>query len=268
LRDAEAKFRERGIGLAAISYDGEAILKDFSDRQHISYPLLADPDSAIIRSFGVLNEEATGFSRGMAHPGYFYLGRDGSVKEEFFEAAYTDRFSANNLLGKIFPELIEGTGTEVATPYIHVSLRQSDRVAIPGSRVTLQVDISLPKDVHVYAPEVTGYKPVKLEIDPAPEFSVRDARYPKSKVLYLKAINEKVPVFEGEFRIAQDVVVTASREFMSSLGEGRSIKIQGRLLYQACNSTVCFQPKQAPLLWDLQVLPLDRKRAPEAIRHK
>ena len=251
-----------------MSYDSEAILKDFSDRQHIPYPLLTDPDSAIIRSFGVLNEEATGFTRGMSHPGYFYLGRDGTIKEEFFEAAYTDRFTANNLLGELFPELIEGTGRVVVTPYIHVDLRQSDRVVIPGSRVTLRVDISLPQGVHVYAPEVTGYKPVKLEIDPAPEFSVRAARYPKSKVLYLKAINEKVPVFEGEFHIAQDVVVTASREFTSSAGEGRVIKIQGRLFYQACNSTVCFQPKEAPLAWDLQVLPLDRQRAPEAIRHK
>ncbi len=226
MRDAEEKFRERGIGLAAISYDSEAILKDFSDRQHIPYPLLSDPDSAIIKSFGVLNEEATGFTRGMSHPGYFYLGRDGAIKEEFFEAVYTDRFSANNLLGKIFPELIEGAGREVVTPHIHVGLRQSDRIVIPGSRVTLQVDISLPKDVHVYAPEVARYKPVKLEIDPAPEFSVRDPRYPKSKILYLKAINEKVPVFEGEFRIAQDVVVTASREFMGSLGEGRSEAIR------------------------------------------
>lgn len=95
MRDAEAKFRERGIGLATISYDSQAILKDFSDRQRIAYPLLADPESEIIKSFGVPNAGATGFTRGMSHPGYFFLEHDGTIKKEFFENAYTDGFIAN-----------------------------------------------------------------------------------------------------------------------------------------------------------------------------
>jgi len=37
----------------------------------------------------VLNTEATGFTKGMAHPGYFYVTPDGAMKEKFFETAYT-----------------------------------------------------------------------------------------------------------------------------------------------------------------------------------
>jgi len=37
--------------LAAISYDSEAILKYFADRRKIDFPLLADPDSKIIRAY-------------------------------------------------------------------------------------------------------------------------------------------------------------------------------------------------------------------------
>ena len=40
------------------------------------------------------------------------------------------------------------------------------------------------------------------------------------------------------------------------------------LQYQACDSKICFLPASIPVQWQLQVLPLDRQRAPEDIRHK
>ena len=89
MQNAREKFRQQGIGLAAISYDSEAILRNFTLRHKIDYPLIADPKSEIIRSYGVLNAEATGFTKGMAHPGYFYVTPDGAMKEKFFETAYT-----------------------------------------------------------------------------------------------------------------------------------------------------------------------------------
>ncbi len=73
LQNAKQRFEKQEIKLAAISYDSPEILKDFADRHKINFPLLADPDSRIIRSFNVLNEEATGKEKGMAHPGFFYI---------------------------------------------------------------------------------------------------------------------------------------------------------------------------------------------------
>ena len=48
LQSAKQRFEKQGIKLAAVSYDSTAILKDFAERQHIEFPLLADPDSAIL----------------------------------------------------------------------------------------------------------------------------------------------------------------------------------------------------------------------------
>lgn len=134
-----AVYDTSGIGLAAISYDSEAILRDFTQRHRIDYPLIADPKSEIIRSYGVLNTEATGFTKGMAHPGYFYVTPDGTVKEKFFETAYTDRYTASNLILKLFPDLVEANGREIAAPYIKltlVSVRRDSRSGEPfhGSR--------------------------------------------------------------------------------------------------------------------------------------
>jgi peroxiredoxin len=44
------RIRKEGLGLAAISYDSPAILKNFADRRKIAFPLLSDPDSLSIRS--------------------------------------------------------------------------------------------------------------------------------------------------------------------------------------------------------------------------
>ena len=76
----------------------------------------------------------------------------------------------------------------------------------------------LPPDVHVYAPGTKGYKPIKLEIDPTRGTQVKSAVYPQSKILYLPAIKERVPVFEGTFRIRQDLQVATAADFSNSLG--------------------------------------------------
>jgi peroxiredoxin len=75
LQAAKKGFEAQGLKLAAISYDSPAILKDFAEPHSIDFPLLADPKSEIIRSFGVLNTEAKGMTKGMAYPGFFYIDR-------------------------------------------------------------------------------------------------------------------------------------------------------------------------------------------------
>ncbi len=106
-------------------------------------------------------------------------------------------------------------------------------------------------------------------IEPIQYLEFKPAVYPASKTLYLPAIKEKVPVFDGTFRISQDVKVSSGSEFWGSLGkDGKLFTISGKLEYQACDKTICFLPTSVPVNWQLQVFPLDRTRAPVDIRHK
>jgi hypothetical protein len=79
--------------------------------------------------------------------------------------AYTDRDTAGSLILKLFPELVEGNGREVAAPYIKLTLDQSDETVIPGSRFTVATEVTLPLGTHVYAPEVKGYKPIQNSLN-------------------------------------------------------------------------------------------------------
>jgi hypothetical protein len=257
------------VKFAAISYDSEAILKYFADRHQIEYPLLADPDSKIIASYDVLNREATGMQKGFARPGYFFIDTHGIIREKFFDPKYRERLTGNSIISKLFPELSEEVTETLEAPHLQVALEQSDVTGVPGTRVTLAAEVRLPADVHVYAPGANGYKPVRLVIEPTAQLEFKLASYPEPKFLYLPAIKESVPVFEGTFRISQDVQVNTGSEFWGSLGkDGKLFTISGKLEYQACDKTTCFLPTSVPVKWQLQVLPLDRTRAPADIRHK
>jgi len=257
------------VKLAAISYDNEEILKFFADRHKIEFPMLADPDSKTIKAYGVFNAEATGMQKGFARPGYFFIDRDGIIREKFFEARYRERLSGNSIISKLFPELGQEVTETVEAPHLQLALEQSDLTGVPGTHLTLVAEVRLPADVHVYAPGSQGYKPVKLVIDGMREMELKPVVYPASKTLYLPAIKEKVPVFEGTFRISQDVKVSSSSEFWGSLGkDGKTFTLTGKLEYQACDKTTCFVPTSVPVKWELHVFPLDRTRAPLEVRHK
>jgi len=271
LQKARARFEQQGLKLAAISYDTVEILKAFADRRQIEFPMLADPDSQVIRAYGVLNAEATGRDQGMSLPGYFFIDASGIIREKFVEAKekYQERYSANNLIAKLFPELAAQVSQNVAAPRIQLAIAQSDRVGAPGSRISLSAEVKLPAGVHVYAPGAQGYRVTELKIQPSPDFALASSAYPNSKSLYLAAIKETVPVYEGSFRITQDVAFSFSPAFLGSLGAGgKTVEVQGEFRYQACDARICYLPESVPVKWQVQVMPLDRQRAPEAIQHK
>jgi len=217
----------------------------------------------------VLNTEAAGQFKGMARPGFFFIDTKGTIREKFFEAKYRDRPSGNNVISKLFPELGEEVTSTVEAPHIAVAAQQSDRTGVPGGQISLIAEVRLPRDIHVYAPGTKGYKTVDLVLDSPHGLQLTPSIYPRAKILYMPAIQERVPVFEGTFRIRQDLKISSAAEFASSLGtEGKTFTITGKLAYQACDSKTCFLPNTVPIQWQVQVLPLDRQRAPEDIRHK
>jgi hypothetical protein len=207
--------------------------------------------------------------KGFARPGYFFIDGKGVIREKFFDAKYRERLTGNSLIAKLFPELGQEVTETLDAPHLQLALEQSDATGVPGTRVTLAAEVRLPADVHVYAPGAKGYKPIELVMDAVPQLELEPVVYPPSKTLYLPAIQEQVPAFEGAFRISQDIQVNTGAEFWGTLGkDGRIFTITGKLEYQACDKTTCYVPTSVPVRWQLQVFPLDRTRAPVEIRHK
>ncbi len=261
-----------------MTYDNPEILKEFAERFHIDYPLLADPQSEIIGRFGLIDPDNSPANlledskTGMALPGFFYVTRDGTIKEKYFGEKYYDRFTANNILAKLFPELMEVSDTHASDAHVRVDLKQSDREVVIGSRVTLAATIHLAHGVHVYAPGATGYKPVQLTLE-SEGLPLKDAVYPPSQLFTFVPLHETVPVYTGTFEIRQDVLVLLDQklrqEYMKFEGgraSGTLVPIHGQLNYQACTDKVCYPPAALHLEWMLRVHQMDNNRSPEAIR--
>jgi peroxiredoxin len=85
------------VQIVAISYDSVDVLSQFAKKRKITYPLLSDEKSTVIRAFGVLNDDATGKQSGIPHPGTFVVGQDGRVHTNLL-GTVRHRHTAGDLL--------------------------------------------------------------------------------------------------------------------------------------------------------------------------
>ena len=267
LERKRAAFEDRGFRIAGVSNDRAEALRHFAERAGIGFPLLSDPKSEIIRAFGVLNEEVPEAHQfyGIPHPVEFLIGPDGKVLEKFHEANYRDRFTAGRVLVRQLGAESAAARNSSRTSHLKVTSWASDEVVRGGNRLALGVDIELNDRMHVYSPEVQGYIPIDWSMDEAGGLTHYDAEYPDASVLHLPAIDERVPVYEGSFRIVRDVMVGQARE-LGALLEGDVLTLRGSLRYQACDDKVCYLPVTVPLEWSVRFEQHDRERVPEELR--
>ena len=257
------ELRKQGIGIAAVTYDPVPILADFAKRRGITFPLLSDPGSATIKRYGILNTtvpESNQQAYGIPFPGTFMINPQGVVTARFFEQAYQERNTVGSILARLGSN-VDMPATKVTSPQIEITSYSTDSTVAPGTHFSIVLDIRPLAGVHVYAPGVTGYKPIRLSIQSQPYVIVRDAQYPRPEIYHFKPLNERVEVFQRPFRIVQDIVVDASPQGLAALKDATTLTIRGQLNYQACDDRVCFTPQSLPLAWTVSLRSLDRERA-------
>ncbi len=267
-------FKKRGLGVAALSYDSIEVLKDFSTRRQITFPLLSDPDSKIISAFGLLNEidyPKGNMAHGVPFPGTFVTDAAGVISTKQFEKEYQERRTAASLLVSM-GEGGSGPVTEIVKDQFVLKASVSNAEVAPGRLVTLVLDFVMAPRMHAYAPGVKGYRPLSFKLAENPFVTAREVRYPESRPYTFEPLKETVPVFAGHFRILQDVTALGPNRGRggtpASVIQMTEIDLNGTLDYQVCSDTVCYPPASTPVQWTLKVVPLDRDRAPEALRKK
>jgi AhpC/TSA family/Disulphide bond corrector protein DsbC len=256
-------LKRQGFGMAAVSYDAVPILADFSKRRGITFPLLSDPGSATIKRYGILNTtvpETNQQTYGIPFPGTFMLSTQGVVTSRFFEQAYQERSTVASIMARLGNK-VGVQSTTVSSPQLELTSFATDSTVAPGTQFSLVLDVRPARGVHVYAPGVTGYKPISLSVEAQPGLVTRGAQYPPSEDYHFKPLNEHVQVYQRPFRIVQDVLIDASPQTQTALKDAASMAIKGVLSYQACDDKLCFTPQSVPLTWKVTLRPLDRERA-------
>jgi AhpC/TSA family protein/cytochrome c biogenesis DsbD-like protein len=253
----------QGIAVAAVSYDPVNVLADFSARRGITFPLLSDPGSLTIKRYGIFNttiSETNQQTYGVPFPGTFMLNADRVVTARFFEQAYQERNTVASILARLGNQ-VDVPATTISSPQLEITSLATDATVAPGSHFSIVLDVRPATGIHVYAPGVSGYKPIALTIDAQPWVIMKASKYPAAEDYYFKPLDEHVQVFQRPFRIVQDVAVDASTEAQAALKDVTSLTLRGTLNYQACDDKVCFSPQAVPLSWTLRMRQLDRERA-------
>lgn len=252
------ELKRDGIGLVAVSYDPVSTLARFARRHHITFPMLSDPGSKVIREYGLLNTTVPrrSLAYGIPFPGTFMLNAHRRVTARFFEQAYEHRNTVSSILVRIGK--LHRAGTRITAPHLTITTWASDRTAAPGERLSLVLDVAPGQGIHVYAPGVKHYIPVALHLAPHQAVQLHPTRYPAPEDFYFRPLDEHVRVYDRPFRILQDVTLEASPAGEAFLNAHESLTMIGRLAYQACNARVCFAPTSVPVQWTIRLRRLIR----------
>jgi hypothetical protein len=253
-------IQKQGLTLVAISYDAPDTVKAFAASRGITFPMISDPGSAIIKRYGLLNETMDPKSKfyGVPHPGTFILDRKGVVVSRFFEQAYQERYTVGTILSAQGVDAPVGAMT-ASTSHLSLTASISDTVAAPGSRMAIVVNVTPRRTMHLYAPGKHDYQVVQLTIDPQPFLRAQPTAYPPSEIYHFKPLDERVEVYSKPFRLTRDVTLLATPEAQQQLGAMSSVTITGALEYQACDDQVCFNPARVPVTFTVSLKPLDRR---------
>ena len=105
-------LRREGLGLAAISYDPVATLAAFAQRRAITFPLLSDAGSEVIRRYGLINATvpAANPTFGIPFPGTLIIDREGRVTARYFDTAYQTRHTVSSILSASIPPRFPSRG--------------------------------------------------------------------------------------------------------------------------------------------------------------
>lgn len=259
LQSRYADITKQGLGLIAISYDAPETLKNFADSREITFPLIADAGSTIIRKYGLLNETVDPKSRtfGIPHPGTFIVDRKGVVQSRFFEDAYQERYTAAAILGTLGAD--GGSSMTATTAHLTMTASISDAAAAPGERLAIIVNVTPKPGMHLYAPGKHTYQVVRLTLDPQPWLRPQATTYPASQIYHFKPLDERIEVFMKPFQLRRDVTVLATPEAQKLLAAMTTATITGALEYQACDDKVCYNPARIPVSFVVELKGLDRK---------
>ena len=91
-------LEEKQIRVVALSYDSVDVLTKFAGKKKIAFPLLSDPDSKVIKAFGLLNTEAAKRIAGVPYPGTMIIDKKGTIRVKLFYDGHRDRHTAADIV--------------------------------------------------------------------------------------------------------------------------------------------------------------------------
>ncbi len=235
-------FDAASVAVYAVSYDDADALRDFGEAHGIAYPLLSDPNSEVIRSFGILNTLIDPDDHpwyGIPYPGTYVVNADGAITHKFFENNLAVRTGPEQLLRAVQGQpMLEARADEAAPEAVQVN------IALDGSSLaaTVQRDLvvrfSVPAGRHVYAePAPQGTIAADVVLDESDRLVQRPIVRPASEPHALAGTGESFQVHHDQFELRLPLTVNNAAG-----GVPAEITVSGEVRWQSCDDEACDIP--------------------------
>jgi hypothetical protein len=224
-------------------------LAGFAARHGITYPLLADEGSRVIRDLGMLDDDLDRHhaefgrqvrddQRGVAYPAVFLLDRDGVVAEKRLHPKYRIRDTGTGLLESALgiasprhgPEGVAGTDAVEVRGYFDAPEYR------PYQQLRLTLEMTVKDGWHVYtAPVPAGYTALGADVAPLAGIDAGAPVWPAGRPHRVEGLDETFSVLDGTIRGQMPVT------FAVAAGTG-DLRPEVAVHYQACSDTACLRP--------------------------
>ncbi len=224
------------------------VLARFAATHGITFPLLADEGSKVIRRLGMLDEQvyahhaAFGVTNrqdrfwGVPYPGEFLLDERGIVTQKRFQKNYRERETSQAILEQGFGMAVSSLGPEVRCEAGGAAVRAflDARAYRIYQRLRVNVEVVVPAGWHVYGlPIPDGYVPLSVSVAPIEGLEVGKPVLPAPDPFRVEGLEEQFFVYDSK------VPVTVPAVFTKNVGD-QTIHVEVR--FQACSSDQCQRP--------------------------
>ena len=259
-------FTAAGIKVFAISYDPVDVLAKFAEEFGITFPLLSDEGSAVMRQYGIMNTmvrpEETDYY-GIPYPGTYAVGEDGRVTEKSFFRYYRVRPSAQSMLKDLFDVEFDTGGdpfVEAAGEGARVSAVLASDGLVFMQRDPLYVRIALNPGLHIYrAPVPDGFIATEVTVTGPDLLVVEQPVYPEGHPFRVADIPHEFEVLDGSVEIEVPIQWTQPDNAPDA---ATIVPLEITVRYQACDAQQCFIPRTVSLHLDVPVGRLYRATPP------
>lgn len=216
------------------------MLARFGRAYQITYPLLSDKGSVVIRKFGILNTNVPTdvMFYGIPFPGDYLINPDGTVREKLFLPDYQERPTASQVVLTDSGSPIDANGATVTADDVEAKIMLSGARAYSGNELGVAIDFTVGPGWHIYGqPLPEGYTPTSVKFDDA-LISAQQITFPKPMPVKFELLGETLPVYQGNFK------AMGTLRLKQKLPPGDHA-LGGTLEFQECNDSLCKMPSKA-----------------------
>ena len=224
------------------------VLARFAVAHGVTFPLLSDEGSKVIRELGMLDEQvyehhaAFGVTDrndrfwGVPYPGEFLLDERGLVTQKRFQKNYRERETSQTILEQGFGMEASSHGPEARGEAGGVAVRaflDAEQYRI-YQRLRVNVEVVVPSGWHVYGlPIPDGYVPLSVAVAPIEGLEVGELVLPTPHPFRVEGLEEQFFVYDNKVVVAVPIV------FTKNVGD-QTLHVEVR--FQACSSDQCQRP--------------------------